>query len=363
MFEPPKCGGMEAFMKRLKKLLAVIMLGVFVFTLIGCGKGNSNGTLNLFMWTEYMPDSVIKGFEKETGIKVQMQTYSSNEEMLAKVDGSSAGTYDIVCPSDYMVENMISQGKLLEMDQKKLTNLGNLDTAYLNPSYDPGNKYSIPYLGGAGVVIYNKSMVPAGADFTNYAELFKPDYENNIVVLDDFRAIIGVTSLSMGYDMNETDETKLGEIKEKLLTLKPNIKSLDSDSPKTLMITEETSAGLFWSGEAALALEENENLAVAYPKEGMYLFFDNLCITKDAKNAENAYKFIDYVMKADVNKEIVSEFPYLNPNKEGVALMGEDYKSNPAIMIPAEEIAKGYYVKNIGKTVDTYSEMWAEFTK
>ncbi len=351
-------------MKKFKKVLVLIMTGVFIFSLAGCGRGGSKaGTLNLFMWTEYLPDEVVKGFEKETGIKVQMQTYSNNEEMLAKVQGSSAGTYDIVCPSDYMVENMISQGLLLKMDQSKLTNLGNIDKTYLNPGYDPGNEHSVPYLGGAGVIIYNKKLVPAGADFTTYAELFKPDYANSLVVLDDFRSIIGVTSLSMGYDMNETDGTKLGQIKDKLLTLKPNIKSLDSDSPKTLMITEETKAGLFWSGEAAIALQENKNLAVAYPKEGMYLFFDNMCITKDAKNVENAYKFIDYILKAEVNKQIVSKFPYLNPNKAGTALMDEAYKSNPAIMIPAEEISKGHYVKNIGKTVDTYSEMWAEFTK
>lgn len=351
-------------MKKMKKFLMFGLFTAITVSMAACSKdSDKNGTLNLFMWTEYIPDSVIEGFEKETGIDVQMQTYSNNEEMLAKVKGSSAGTYDIVCPSDYMVENMISQDLLLEVDQSKFTNLGNLDPAYINKSFDPNNKYSLPYLGGAGILIYNKSMVPTGADFTTYAEIFKPDYANSIVVLDDFRSIIGVTSLSMGYDMNETDETKLGEIKDILLTLKPNIKSLDSDSPKTLMITEETSVGLFWSGEAAIALDENENLAVAYPKEGMYLFLDNLCITKDAKNADNAYKFIDYIMKAEVNKEIVSEFPYLNPNTAGTALMGEDYKSNPAIMIPSEEIKKGQYVKNIGKTVDVYSEMWAEFTK
>lgn len=353
-----------SYMKKMKKLIVVLLLGVFLFSLTGCGKsGTENGTLNLFMWTEYIPDSVITGFETETGIDVQMQTYSNNEEMLAKVTGSTQGTYDIVCPSDYMVENMINQGLLLNLDMTKLTNIENINPAYLDPSYDPGNKYSVPYLGGAGIVIYNKNLVPEGADFTTYAEFFKPDYANSIVVLDDFRAIIGITALSMGYDMNETDEVRLDEINEKLLILKPNIKSLDSDSPKTLMITEETSVGMFWSGEAAIALQENENLTVAYPEEGMFLFFDNLCITKDAKNVENAYKFFDYVMKAETNKEIVSEFPYLNPNSAGAELMDENYKSNPAIMIPAEEIAKGFYVKNIGKTVNRYSEMWAGFTK
>ncbi len=349
-------------MKRRKVLFLTAAMAVLIWGLTACGT-EKNGTLNLFIWTEYIPDSVIQSFEKETGIDVQMQTFSSNEEMLAKVQGSSPGTYDIVVPSDYMVENMISQDILLELDKSKLTNLENLDSAYLNPSYDPESKYSVPYMGGAGVIIYNKNMVEPGADFTDYNELFQPDYNNSMVVLDDFRSIIGITALSMGYDFNETDETRLGEIKEKMLTLKPNIKSFDSDSPKTLMITEETAVGLMWSGEAALALSENENLDIAFPKTGMYLFLDNLCITKDAKNPDNAYKFIDYVLKAEVNKEISTEFPYLNPNTAGVALMNDAYKDNKAIVIPAEEIAKGYYVKNIGKTVDLYSEIWAEFTK
>lgn len=345
-----------------KKSMLIILGFVILLGLTGCST-KSKGTLNLFMWTEYIPDSVIEGFEKETGIKVQMQTFSSNEEMLAKVQGSNPGTYDIVCPSDYMVENMISQNMLLELDQSKLSNIVNIDEGYLNPSYDPNNKHSVPYLGGAGVIIYNKNIVPADADFSHYGELFKPIYGNSIVVLDDFRSIIGVTALSMGYDFNETDEPKLNEVKEKMGLLKPNIKSFDSDSPKTLMITEETAVGLIWSGEAAIALGENENLDIAFPNEGMYLFLDNLCITKDAKNADNAYKFIDYVLRAEVNKEISSEFPYLNPNAAGVALMDETYKNNKAIVIPAEEIKKGFYVKNIGKTVDVYSEMWAEFTK
>jgi spermidine/putrescine transport system permease protein len=350
-------------MKRGKVLLITVVMAVLVLGLTACSGAKKNGTLNLFMWTEYIPDSVVEGFEKETGIDVQMQTFSSNEEMLAKVQGSNPGAYDIVVPSDYMVENMISQDMLLKLDKSKLTNLGNLNPAYLNPSYDPESNYSVPYMGGAGVIVYNKKMVEPGADFTNYDELFKPAYKNSIVVLDDFRSIIGITALSMGYDFNETDETKLGEIKKKMLTLKPNIKSFDSDSPKTLMITEETAVGLMWSGEAALALSENENLDIAFPDKGMYLFLDNLCITKEAKNAENAYKFIDYVLKAEVNKEISTEFPYLNPNSAGVALMDDTYKNNKAIVIPAEEIAKGFYVKNIGKTVDLYSEIWAEFTK
>ena len=341
-------------------LLVALMTSMLLLS--GCGKKDEQ-VLNLFIWTEYIPQSVLDGFEQETGIKVRVQTYSNNEEMLAKVNGSNPGTYDLVCPSDYMVENMIGEDKLLKLDKSKLTNYGNLDPAFLNKSFDPQSDYAVPYLGGAGVIVYNTEMVRDGADFTDYSEVFDPFYANTIVMLDDFRAIIGVSALSLGYDFNETDPAKLEEIKAKILTLKPNIKSLDSDSPKTVMITGETAVGLIWSGEAAIAMEENDKLAVAFPSDGMYMFLDNLCITKEAKNVENAYKFIDYVLKAEVNKEISTEFPYLNPNKAGVELMDDAYKNNQAICIPSEEMMKGHYVANIGKTVDTYNEIWTEFTK
>lgn len=348
-----------------KKTMSVLLIVILISSSIlsGCGKKYENGELNLFMWTEYIPQSVIDGFEKEYGIKVNMQTYSGNEEMLAKVQKSNPGTYDIVCPSDYMVENMIKDNMLLELNKDDFENIGNLDETYLNPSYDPDNKYSIPYLGGAAAIVYNKTMVDPSDDMTDYATLYKPTYKNSIVMLNDFRAIVGVASLSIGNDFNETDTTKLDQAKQKLLELKPNIKSLDSDSPKTMMITGETAIGVIWSGESALAMKDNKDLDIAFPKQGMYLFFDNLCILKDSKNSENAKKFIDYVLRADVNKEISTEFPYLNPNKAGVALMDDDYKNNKAICIPSEEIKKGSYVKNIGKTVDLYNEIWAEFTK
>jgi spermidine/putrescine transport system substrate-binding protein/spermidine/putrescine transport system permease protein len=347
--------------KKIISLLMVVLIAASL-TLSGCGSKDKE-VLNLFIWTEYIPQSVLDDFEDETGIEVRIQTFSNNEEMLAKVNGSNKGTYDIVCPSDYMVENMISKDMLLKLDKTKFKNYKNINEAYLNQSFDPESDYSVPYLGGVGLIVYNKEMVRKGADFTNYEELYNPFYKNSIVMLDDFRSIIGVSSLSLGYDFNETDTAKLEKVKDKMKTLKTNIKSLDSDSPKTMMVTEETSVGLIWSGEVAIAMEENDKLAIEFPDKGMYMFLDNLCITKDAKNSANAYKFIDYVLRAKVNKAISEEFPYLNPNKAGVALMDDAYRNNKAICIPDEEIKKAHYVENIGKTVDVYSEMWAEFTK
>lgn len=345
-----------------KRILAVVlsvMLVVSMFTFTGCGKSGENGTLNLFIWTEYVPESVIKDFEKEYGIKVNVTTFSSNEDMLAKLKSESAGTYDIVQPSDYMVEQMIAQDMLAKLDKDKLTNLDNIGEAYLNPSYDPGNVYSVPYQGGVAAIAVNTSMIDMEID--SYDDLFDPALKGKLVVLDDFRAVIGMTARSMGYSMNETDTDKLSEIQEKLLTLKDNVAKYDSDSPKSVLISEDCAAGMIWSAEIALAMEENEDIEIVFPKEGPYVFMDNWAITKDAPNYDNAMKFINYMLSSEVSQKVSEEFPYLNPNKVAVEAMGEDFSGNPAKNPPADVIASGEYVSNLDTdTLAIYDEMWTK---
>ena len=190
--------------------------------LTGCGSSSGSaagtaGELNIFVWTEYVPDSVIEKFEEETGITVNVSTYSSNEDMLAKVRSESEGAYDVVLPSDYMIEQMIAQDMLEELDQDALTNLSNIGEAYLDPSYDPGNVYSVPYQGGVAAIAVNTSMVDI--DITSYADLFDSALADSLVVLDDYRAVIGMTARSMGYSMNETDPELLSQIEERIISV------------------------------------------------------------------------------------------------------------------------------------------------
>jgi spermidine/putrescine transport system permease protein len=321
----------------------------------------AGGELNVFVWTEYMPDSVFQKFTEETGVKVNVSTYSSNEDMLSKVKASNKGIYDIVVPSDYMVKMMIAEGLLAELDKAKIPNIKNIGPQYLNQSYDPDNKHSVPYMGGVATLCVNTDRVKE--DITSFEQIFDPKYANSIVALDDFRAVIGLTAKTLGYGMSETDAGKLKEIGEKLMKLKPNIKALDSDSPKTLMISGETTIGYMWNAEAALAIAENPKIKIVFPKEGAYLFLDNLCVLDGAKNKENAEKFIDFILRPDVSKLVSDEFPYLNPNAEAVKLLGDAYINNPASNIPQEVFEKGEYIQDVGSAVDTYSTLWTEFTK
>ena len=346
-----------------KKMLSLIVITAMLVTMLaGCGSKSSegkNGELNIFIWTEYVPDSVIEKFEKETGIKVNVSTYSSNEDMLAKVKSESEGTYDIVQPSDYMVEQMASQGMLEELKTDELKNLSNIGESYLNPSYDPGNKYSVPYQGGVAGIAVNTSKVKK--NITSYDDLFDSSLKNSIVALDDYRAVIGMTARSMGYSMNETDPAVLSKIQDKLLTLKDNVKLYDSDSPKSALISGDCTVGYVWSAEIALAMEENPDIKVVYPTEGAYLFMDNWAIPKGAKNYDNAMKFIDFMLDAENAQMVLEEFPYLSPNTKAVEAMGEDYSKNEAKNPPAEVIKKGEYVKNLdADTLKIYDEMWTK---
>ncbi|MDO4284129.1 MAG: spermidine/putrescine ABC transporter substrate-binding protein [Eubacteriales bacterium] len=352
-----------------KRVIAVLMAAMAALPLSACGGGASTasaagnaGELNLFIWTEYVPDAVIEQFEEETGIQVNVSTFSSNEDMLAKVRSEEEGAYDIVQPSDYMVQQMIANDMLEELDQEQLTNLGNIGEAYLDPSYDPGNVYSVPYLGGVVAIGVNTDRITD--EITGYDDLFNPAYADTTVVLDDTRAIIGVTERSMGLSMNESDPDTLAEVQTKLLSWKPNIKLYDSDSPKSALISGDCTIGVAWSAEIALAMDENPAIEIVYPEEGAYKFIDNWTVPKGAKNYDNAMKFINYMLEAETGQAVAQEFPYLNPNAAAIELMDEEYRNNIAKNVPQEVIENAEFVENLDTdTLAILDQMWTELKK
>ena len=349
-----------------RKLISFSLVLVLMCSLLaGCGSSTetaSNGELNVFVWTEYVSDAAIEAFEKETGIKVNVSTYSSNEDMLAKLKSESEGTYDIIQPSDYAVEYLIAQDKLEALDKDKLTNLSNIDEAYLDESYDPGNEYSVPYEGGVACIAVNTAKVDK--DITSYDDLFDSSLKDQIVVLDDYRAVIGMTERSMGLSMNETDPDTLSKVEEKLLTLKDNVKLYDSDSPKSALISGDCTVGMIWSAEAALAMDENPDIKVVFPSEGAYVFLDNWCVPKSAKNYDNAMEFINFMLSSEAAQLNIADFPYLCPNTAAVEAMGEDYANNEAKNVPTEVISSGEFVKYLDTdTLAIYDEMWTKLKK
>ena len=332
----------------------ILILIIFMFFLSGCGKEREE--VNILNWSSYIPDAVIRDFEREYGIKVNYNTYSSNEECLAKLQAAKSGTYDLVFPSDYLVELLIEKEMIQPLDKSKLQNIGNLNTNYLNLEFDPGNIYTLPFLAASVVIIYDKEFVKE--PITSYNDLLNTDYVNNIVLLDDQRIIIGMALLALGYDMNDTSEEHLEEATAWLHELKPNIKAFDSDAPKTFMITKETKIGVIWNAEAALAMNEVPTLEVVYPEEGFNISVDNFAIPVNAKNLDNAYKFIDYILRPDIMQKIIEEYPYKNLNIKTQELLSPTYLNNIASNIPDSYFNRGIFVKNIGAGILAYDKAW-----
>jgi spermidine/putrescine-binding protein len=320
--------------------------------------------LNVFVWTEYFPQDMLDCFELVYDIKLNRDEYSSNEEMYAKL--SAGGTaYDLAQPSDYFVPLMIRQGLLQELDHSQLPNMKNMDEGWMDQEFDPGNKYTVPYLAGTDAIVVNTDAVENVP--TSWADLWDPEYAGRMVFLDDSRAVIGLTLLTLGYDPNTTDPAQLEEAKNKLAELVPNIKLFDSDSPKTALIAGDVDLGMTWTFEALAAQQENPAIQYIYPEEGAILWQDNWVMLKDAAHADAAYAWINYIMQGDVFWLTLQDYTYINPNKAALEFAKENhpdlyntYAESSITNPPPEAIANGHGLQDVGDATPLYDEIWVE---
>ena len=336
----------------------IIVLFLLIFLLTGCTKSEGKRVLNVLNWSSYIPSDVITNFEKETGIKVNYMTYSSNEELLAKISMAKPGTYDLIFPSDYMVEIMISRGVIEKIDKSKLKNIDNLDVSYMDMEYDPGNIYTLPFIATSTVISVNREFIDD--NITSYNDLLNPKFKGEIVLIDDQRIIIGMALLANGFDMNSTDSTELRVAKKWLLKLKNNLKAYDSDSPKKFLISKEASLAVLWNAEGALANIENDKIENIFPVEGTALSTDNFAIPKGAKNISELYEFIDYILRPDVMAEIINFYPYKSINTLSYNYFSDEYKNNLAANFSSDVVRNGHFVKNIGEYISLYDKICAE---
>ncbi|USG64590.1 spermidine/putrescine ABC transporter substrate-binding protein [Brevibacillus ruminantium] len=338
-----------------------------VLTAIGCssspasqGTAEENGLdkqLNVFNWSEYLPERVIKGFEEKYGVKVNYSTFSSNEEMLAKVS-AGGGIYDLIVASDFLIQSMVKQGLIQPLDMSNIPNFKNLDPELINKEHDPGNEYSIPYMGNTVSLGYNPDQIKTS--ITSFEDLWKPELKGQIVMVDDQRFILGMVLKTLGYSGNDTDPAHLEEAKQKMLKLMPNIKAFDSDSPKTLMVNGEVNVAVVWGPEIALAQREKPQITTVLPKEGLMITFDNLLIPAGAKHKKTAEAFMNYLLEPEVNAEISKDFPYISPNMEARKLLPKETLDNIAIYPPPEEMKRVESLADIGEAVKLYDRVWSE---
>jgi spermidine/putrescine-binding protein len=375
--------------KLLFNLLALMV--VLSLTLAACGGGKSTGPavggdivtstgfvcpapepkmevtskeLNLFVWTEYFPPDMLECFELVYGIKINRDEYSSNEEMYAKISAGGSN-YDLVLPTDYIISLMARQGYIQPLDHARLPNIGNMDPGYMNQPFDPGNKYTVPYLAGTDAIVYNSDAVSPAP--TSWEDLWNPDYAGRLVLLDDSRAVIGFTLLTLGYDVNTKDPAQLEEAKVKLQKLIPNVKLFDSDSPKTALIAGDVDLGMTWTYEALAAQQENPAIQYVYPREGAILWQDNWAMPVGASHPDAAYAWISYIMQGNVFWLTLRDFTYSNPNKAALeyARVNEveiynAYIDSPITNTPPEAVANGHRVDDVGDALPIYDQIWTE---
>jgi spermidine/putrescine transport system substrate-binding protein len=325
----------------------------------------TSDTLNLYAWSEYVPQQLLDDFSTKYGITVNYDTYSSNEEMLAKLQAGATG-YDVIIPSDYTVAIMISQNMLEPIDVTQLKNFGNLDPRFVNRSYDPGNKYTVPYQWGTTALIYDSTTVATPP--TKWIDLWDPAYQGKLVLLDDEREVMGMALEVLGYDKNSTNETELKAAEQKLIELKPNILKFDSDAPETAIISGEASAGLVFNGNASLALAEDPNVVYICPPEGCTIWFDNLAVPKGAPHMDAAMLFMDWVLDAQESVLITQEFPYSNPNKAALDLLKTDdptlyetYMSFSGTNPDEAFLANTKPIQDVGSATTLYDSLWTDF--
>lgn len=295
--------------------------------------------LNLFAWSEYVPQAVIDGFAAETGIQVNYETYASNEEMLAKLI-SGAQKYDLIQPSEYTIEALAKEGQLYPVDWSKVPNFKNIGKEFKNLPHDPEQKYSVPWMAGSVGIVVNTDKVKD--PIKTYTDVFQKKYDGRIVILDDPREIVSWALATKGHGPNDVSPATLAEVKPVLEAWLPLVKVYDSDSPKTALLNGDVDLGVIWSGEAALLYNEDKKFTYVLPAEGAHQFLDSLAIPKNAANPAGAMLFMDYILRPEVSKLISVDFPYTNPNVEARKLLTPEEIGNPASYPPGNPKLDGF---------------------
>ena len=354
----------------MKRRVFLFPTAVFLGTaclLSGCGKKSATGNAGevyVYNWGEYIDEAVITMFEEETGIKVVYDMFETNEEMYPVIEAGGVN-YDVICPSDYMIQKMIENDLLAELNFDNIPNISEIDPEFMERSkaFDPENKYSVPYTWGTVGILYNTSMVAPEDVPTKWADLWDEKFKGEILMQDSVRDAFMVALKSLGYSMNTKSESELQEAKGLLIQQKPLVQAYVVDQVRDKMIGGEAAIGVIYSGEMLYIQGEDgtDNLEYVIPEEGTDLFIDCWVIPKNAKNKENAEKWINFLCRPDIAKKNFEYITYSTPNKGAFELLDEDMQNNKAVFPDIDSIKNAEVLKYLGDDVDElYNEAWKE---
>ena len=278
-------------------------------------------TINVYNWGDYIDVEVLDQFEQETGIKVIYETFETNEDMYAKI-AMGGSSYDVIFPSDYMIERMIQENLLQKINWENIPNVANIDPRFLHEEYDPEAAYSVPYTWGTMGILYNKEMVEEAP--TSWDTLMDETYTMDMLMLNSPRDTLAIALVMAGHDLNSVDPADLEDAKNLLIEQKPMVLAYVVDEVKDKMIGGEAAVALVWSGDATFCMSESEELDYVVPQEGSNIFYDSICIPANAKNVSGAEKFIDFMCRADIAAKNYEYVGYAIPNTAAIELLGEE---------------------------------------
>lgn len=335
--------------------LAGAVLAAFLL-LTGCtGTQPLGETVNVYNWGEYIDKDLLEKFEEETGIRVVYSSFNTNEDLYVKLK-NGVSNYDVVIPSDYMIEKMKNEGMLRPINWANVPNIATVDAEFLNHSHDPEQLYSAPYFWGTLGIVYNTALVEE--EVTSWEILWDETYRREIIMLDSSRDSIGIALKLLGHSMNSTNDEHLRQAEELLIRQYPLVYAYLVDQTKDIMKNGEAALAVMYSGDAVDALSENEDLAYAVPKEGSNLWFDAMVIPKSSENPGNAEKFINFMLDPENAAQNAEYVWYSLPSSQARELLSEDLKDNE-VAYPPKEILEGLEVfRDPGSFVRQYDDIW-----
>lgn len=316
------------------------------------------GELNIYTWAEYVPQDIIDRFEEETGIRVNYTNFEANEEMLAKLETSGGGEYDIVIASDYIIKIAADEGLVMEIDKEKVPNYLNIDPIFQNFFYDPENTLTVPYGPGIPLLVYDPSVVTC--DITGYESLWDPSLQDSVALMDSERVVMGMALKTMGQSFNTEDLDVIRAAGDKLMELAPNVRVLSQNQTQDFLLSGEVSAAFLFTSQVVLALNQDPDLKVVYPEEGLGFGVDAAFIPSQAPNSDNAHAFLNFILDGEVGAEVSQQTYYLCPNKASYEYLPEEFQKS--LVISADDIPNGEFIQDVGaEATSLHEEIWTEF--
>ena len=335
-----------------------IALALLALTLVFAAASVSAESISVYNWGDYMDPVVLDMFEEETGIEVIYEIYETNEDMYAKI-AMGGSSYDVIIPSDYMVERMIGEGLLTKINWENVPNITNIDERFQHEDYDPQMAYSVPYTWGTMGILYNTEYIEEAP--VSWDILMDPAYTMDMLMLNSPRDVLGIALVMTGHDINSTDPADLEDAQNLLIEQRPMVLAYVVDEVKDKMIGGEASVALVWSGDATYCMEENEELNYVVPQEGSNIFYDAVCIPHNARNVSGAEKFINFLCRDDIAAINYEYVGYAIPNTAAIELMGADeYNASPVNNPPQDVLDKCKVFKYLGDDTKIYDQVWTE---